>query len=191
MRLGQLVRWVSFLLVISSASAQENKAPENIVPYLAQPGDILDIVVWKEEQLQMEVLVRPDGFLTFPLAGEILAQGKSFTQIQKILTTRLKEFIPDLIVTVSAKQLSSQKIFVMGKVNKPGEYPINTAIDVTQALAMAGGVTPFAEVNDVKILRRDVYGNQRAMPFRYGDIEEGMALKQNILLRSGDSVIVP
>ncbi|NOT84693.1 MAG: polysaccharide export protein [Methylococcaceae bacterium] len=194
MRLNQWVGWLGFCVffgLLTTVSAQENKVPENLTPYLVQPGDVLEIMVWKEEQLQMEVMVRPDGFISFPLAGEVMAQGKSFAQIQKMLTVRLKEYMPDLLVTVSAKQLLSNKIFVMGKVYKPGEFPLVRAIDVTQALAMAGGVTPFADVNDVKILRRDNFGNQRALPFRYGDIEDGAELKQNILLQSGDSVIVP
>ncbi|MEQ1637418.1 MAG: polysaccharide biosynthesis/export family protein [Methylococcales bacterium] len=200
MRLGQWVKCFGFVVLFgltANASAQEviaadkNKAADNLTPYLVQPGDVLEIMVWKEEQLQMEVLVRPDGYLSFPLAGEVLVKGKSFAEIQKLLTARLKEYMPDLLVTVSAKQLFSNKIFVMGKVLKPGEFPLVRSIDVTQALALAGGVTPFADVNEIKILRRDNFGNQRALPFRYGDIEDGAELKQNILLQSGDSVVVP
>lgn len=194
MRLGQWAGWLCFSIflgLMTNISAQENKDADNLTPYLVQPGDVLDIMVWKEEQLQMEVLVRPDGFLSFPLAGELMVKGKSFPQIQQMLTERLKTYIPDVLLTVSAKQLLGKKIFVMGKVNKPGEYSIDRTIDVIQALAMAGGVTPFADANEIKILRRDIYGNQQALPFRYSDIEGGHDLKLNVPLQNGDSVIVP
>jgi polysaccharide export outer membrane protein len=194
MHLDQWARWFCFSIffgLMTNISAQENKDTDNLTPYLVQPGDVLDIMVWKEEQLQMEVLVRPDGFLSFPLAGELMVKGKSFPQIQQMLTERLKTYIPDVLLTVSAKQLLGKKIFVMGKVNKPGEYAIDRTIDVIQALAMAGGVTPFADANEIKILRRDVYGNQQALPFRYSDIEGGHDLKLNVPLQNGDSVIVP
>jgi polysaccharide biosynthesis/export protein len=202
MQLKQWLNWFGFAILIglmATVSAQETaktdiakiKLAESLKPYLVQPGDVLEIMVWKEEQLQMEVLVRPDGFLSFPLAGEVFVQGKSFGQIQQMLKDRLKEYIPDLLVTVSAKLLQSNKIFVMGKVNKPGEYPITRTIDVIQALAIAGGVTPFANVNEIKVLRRDTYGNQRVVRFRYGDIEDGKFLNQNIILQGGDSIVVP
>lgn len=197
MRLIQSIHWLLFSIfwmtsiTTEAAETVSNKPTANIVPYLVQPGDILDIMVWKEEQLQTETMVRPDGYLSFPLAGEILVKGKSFPEIEALLTERLKTYIPDLIITISAKQLLSNTVFVMGKVNKPGEYPLTRPADVTQALAMAGGVSPFAEINEIKVLRRDAYGNQRVLPFRYGDIEDGVDLKQNILLQPGDSVIVP
>jgi polysaccharide export outer membrane protein len=194
MRFGQWIKcfcFAVFLGLVTNTFAQENKDADSLTPYLVQPGDVLDIMVWKEEQLQMEVLVRPDGFLSFPLVGEVMVKGKSFPQIQAMFAEKLKQYIPDVIVTVSAKQLLSKKIFVMGKVNKPGEYSIDRATDVVQALAMAGGPTPFAGVNEIRILRRDAYGNQQTLPFRYGDIEDGHELKQNIVLQNGDSVIVP
>ncbi|MCX7088064.1 MAG: polysaccharide biosynthesis/export family protein [Methylococcales bacterium] len=194
MRLGQLVGWLGFFVFFGAmvnVSAKENAGAENLTPYLVQPGDVLDIMVWKEEQLQKEVMVRPDGFLSFPLAGEVMVQGKSFTQIQKMLTERLNAFIPDSVVTVSSKQLLSNKIFVVGKVNRPGEYPLVRVTDVTQALAIAGGLSSFADPSEIKILRRDARGVQQALLFRYGDIEDGNDLKQNILLQSGDSVVVP
>ena len=159
--------------------------------YRIQPGDTLEVMVWKEPDLQKEVLVKPDGRISFPLAGDINVQGKNLTQVQQEITSRINQYIPDSIVTVSAKQLAGNKIFVIGKVAKPGEYVVNRDIDIMQALSMAGGVTTFAAVNSIKVLRRDETGKQQAIKFHYGDVEDGDDLVQNILLQAGDVIVVP
>ncbi|MBU2571344.1 MAG: polysaccharide biosynthesis/export family protein [Gammaproteobacteria bacterium] len=174
------------LMAVSfGAIAQEREA------YLIQPGDVLEIMVWKEEGLMREVLVRPDGGISFPLAGDIVAQGKSIEQIEQELEARLDAYISEPVVIVAAKQLLGYKIYVVGKVNQPGEFIINSPVDVMQALSKAGGMTPFASVNSIQILRRDPDGNQRAIRFHYGDVEDGDDLEQNIILQAGDVVVVP
>jgi polysaccharide export outer membrane protein len=129
--------------------------------------------------------------LSFPLAGDFKAQGKSLVEIQKIISERLSQYIADPVITVSAKQLLGNRIYVIGKVNKPGEYIVNRYVDVMQALSMAAGMTPFSAVNDIKILRRNEEGKQQAIEFRYGDVEDGDDLEQNIILKNGDVVVVP
>jgi len=158
--------------------------------YIVQPGDILDISVWKEKDLQREVVVLPDGSLSFPLAGELQASGKTVEQLRKDIGTRLSKYIPGAVVTVSAKQIQGNKIYIVGKVNRPGEYAASRYVDVMQALSIAGGVTPFAAVNDIHVLRR-VNGVQTAIPFKYSKVESGRNLKSNIILQSGDVVVVP
>lgn len=158
--------------------------------YQVQSGDILLISVWKEEELEQEVLVRPDGGLSFPLVGNLDANGKTVAEIQKIVEERIGTYIPDPVVTVSLRQVLGNKIYVIGKVNNPGQFIVNPNVDVVQALSMAGGMNPFAVVSDIKILRR-VNGQQEAIPFNYGQVENGENLKQNIVLRSGDIVLVP
>lgn len=158
--------------------------------YIIQPGDILEVSVWKEKDLQREVVVLPDGSLSFPLAGEIQASGKTVEQLRKELVTRLTKYIPGAVVTVSAKQIQGNKIYVVGKVARPGEYTASRYVDVMQALSMAGGVTPFAAVNSIQVLRR-VNGVQTAIPFKYSKVESGKSLKYNIILQSGDVVVVP
>ncbi len=148
------------------------------------------ISVWKEPELQAEVLVRPDGGLSFPLAGDVVAAGKSVQQLTALLDERLHPIISKPAVTVALKQIGGNRIYVMGKVNRPGEFPFARPIDVMQALALAGGMTPFAEVNDIQILRRES-GTQVSIRFRYGDVERGRELGQNIVLLSGDTVVVP
>jgi polysaccharide export outer membrane protein len=158
--------------------------------YRIQPGDLLTVSVWKEKELQSDVLVRPDGGLSFPLAGDIDAEGLTPVDLQKILVERLSRYIPDPVVTVSVKLIGGNRIYVIGKVSRPGEFDFSRPIDVMQALALAGGATPFAALNEIVILRRE-NGQQRALPFRYGDVEHGKGLRQNVLLESGDTVVVP
>ena len=158
--------------------------------YELQPGDLLIVSVWRETELQQQVLVRPDGGISFPLAGDIQASGRTVNELSKELERRLSSFITDPQVTVSLFELRGNLIYVMGKVNRPGVFPFNQSIDVVQALSMAGGATSFAAVNDIKILRRKD-GKLESKTFRYSDIEKGKNLNQNILLKSGDTVVVP
>ncbi len=159
--------------------------------YQVQPGDFLEVNVWKEEGLLQDVLVRPDGGISFPLVGDFKAQGLSLEQIREKISERLSKYISDPVVTVSAKQLSGNRIYVIGKVLKAGVYPLDQHVDVMQALSIAGGMTTFASVNNIIILRRDNTGKQQAIEFEYGDVEDGDDLEQNIILQSGDVVVVP
>lgn len=158
--------------------------------YTLKPGDVLQVAVWKEADLTMEVLVRPDGAISFPLAGDIPVAGKSVEQVRAILAGQLQKYIADPEVAVMAKQLSGNTIYVLGKVNRPGAFALSGPVDVMQALAMAGGTSTFAALNDIKVLRRGD-GRQSALGFRYGDVQAGKALEQNVLLQSGDVVVVP
>lgn len=158
--------------------------------YIVQPGDILTITVWKEKDLQGDFPVRPDGGLNFPLVGDITATGKTVEELRKDLAAKLGKYVPDPVVTVIVKQSLGYQIFVIGKVNKPGAFPAARNIDVMQALSIAGGPTPFASLNKIKILRR-VNGELQSIPFKYSRVEKGEDLDQNIILQGGDVVVVP
>jgi polysaccharide export outer membrane protein len=158
--------------------------------YVLQPGDVLTISVWKEPDLSIDLLVRPDGGITMPLAGEIAAAGHSVEDVRTTIDQRLRPYLSKPVVTVIVKETLGNQIFVIGKVTRPGPYPLNRPVDVMQALSLAGGVTPFAAVNDIRVLRRDGT-RQITMPFHYTDVEHGHNLQQNILLQSGDTVVVP
>ena len=160
-------------------------------PYTVNPGDVLSISVWKETDLQRGVVIRPDGAFSFPLAGEIQAEGKSIPEIQGLLTERLERFIPDPVVTIATESVAGHNVYVIGQVNRPGQFNVSATVDVTQALSIAGGTTTFAKLDDIKILRRDNKGALIAIPFDFSDIEKGKRLHQNILLRPGDVVVVP
>jgi len=158
--------------------------------YKINPGDVLQVSVWREEDLQREVLVRPDGKFSFPLAGDIDARNQSVEDIRLKLTESLSRYIPDLVVSVAVLQINGNKVYVIGQVNRPGDFVVNPMVDVVQAISMAGGPTPFAEVNDIKILRRNG-GELEAIEFRYRDIERGKRLFRNIVLQAGDVIVVP
>jgi polysaccharide export outer membrane protein len=171
------------------AWAQETPAA-TYSDYEINAGDKLEISVWKEEDLQREVLVRPDGAFSFPLAGELNAKGRTVADIRNELESRLSLYIPELVVTVTITSVNGNRIFVIGQVKSPGSYVMNPVLDVMQALSQAGGTTPFASLNDIRILRRED-GVQRAIPFDFTDVSRGRSLGQNILLQSGDVVVVP
>lgn len=158
--------------------------------YLLGPEDIVKVSVWKDEQLTQEVVVRPDGMISFPLVGDVSAAGRTVEEVRLELVKRLGKFIPNPHVSVLATKLHSYKIYVTGRVNKPGEFLVGHYTDVLQALSLAGGLTPYAAENDIKVMRR-MKGEQHVFRFRYGDVRNGKALEQNILLQRGDVVIVP
>lgn len=183
-------RYALALLLVLCAQISSVRADEP-EPYRIQPGDILMVSVWKEEALMAEVLVRPDGGMSFPLVGDVRASGRTVEQVREQVNERLSKFIPDPAVTIAVKQIGGNRVYVIGKVNRPGEFTFSRPLDVMQALSMAGGATSFASLDDIQILRRDDSGKQTARRFRYSEVERGRSLDQNILLKSGDTVVVP
>ena len=182
-----LLTFISF-----SVFAQDNNDASDSVDrsYVIGPGDILKISVWKEEGMELEVLVRPDGGITFPLAGEIQAGGLTTKALSDELVKKLKRYIPNPSVTVSVLNSVSNKIYVIGKVNRPGEFTATGYMDVLQALTMAGGLTPFADSDEIKIIRRTEKGNMMKL-FDYDEVISGERLDMNIILKAGDTVVVP
>jgi polysaccharide export outer membrane protein len=156
--------------------------------YLIGPGDILEISVWKEEALTKNLSVLPDGKINFPLIGEVAAAGRTVAQLKKEIATRLVRFVPDPVLSVNVQQVNSLIIYVIGRVNKPGRFTLNTNINVLQALAMAGGLDSFAKRDQVKIFR-SVRGKVMIYTFDYDDVSAGRNLQQNITLIRGDVVV--
>lgn len=183
----------SVFLVLSFCSiwsvAETYESPQ----YQINPGDVLSVYVWNEDSVsQKDVLVRPDGRISMPIVGEVLVGGKTIDETKTLLSSRLSAFLIDKpVVTVSVVQLNGNTVFVLGKVARPGQFVILGRMDVTQALALAGGTTTFAKENEIKVLRRDQSGVQTAISFNYGKIENGKNLEENILIQSGDVVLVP
>jgi polysaccharide export outer membrane protein len=156
-----------------------------------QPSDVLSVSVWAEPDLTLpQLVVRPDGAFSFPLVGDVNAIGKTVEELRRELVQQLSRVIPDAVVTVSVVEIRGNKIYVIGQVNQPGEFIVNPRVDVMQALSLAGGTTPFAATADIFVLRRD-NEQQRRLPFNYDSVLRGRDLEQNILLRSGDVVVVP
>jgi polysaccharide export outer membrane protein len=176
----------------AATAASVSTAPVNDEPggYLVQAGDVLTVTVWKETDLTGDVLVRPDFGMSFPLVGDLDARGKTVDQLRVEITERLKRYIPNPVVTVAAKAVAGNHIYVVGKVQKPGEYPMVRDVDVMQALSLAGGATPFAAVNDIIVLRR-LSAGQIVLHFQYNDVARGQDLRENVVLQPGDTVVVP
>ena len=183
MRTVLLVAGLS-LAFSSTTSAQQ------LNDYTLNAGDKLDIDVWKEPDLQKTIIVQPDGKFSFPLAGEFIATGKTVPQLKAEITARLKTYMPEPVVTVTVTEIDGNKVYVIGQVQKPGAYTMNPQVNVLQALSLAAGATPYASLNDIIVVRTTKTG-QKTIPFRYGDVSKGRNLDQNILLESGDVVVVP
>ena len=185
-----LLMFLTMSVVIADSSTNTITPKVNDGSYLIGPGDVLNISVWKEEGMQLEVLVRPDGGITFPLAGEIKAGGLTTKALSDDLVKKLKKYIPHPNVTVSVMQSVSNKIYVIGKVNRPGEFIATGYMDVLQALTMAGGLTPYAESDEIKIIRHTETGTKMKL-FDYDEVISGERLDMNIILKAGDTVVVP
>jgi polysaccharide export outer membrane protein len=189
MRKSLLLTLLVLAIAAPPLAAQESAAPAR-QNYRVNAGDRLEISVWREPELQREVVVRPDGGISFPLAGELLAEGRTVAEIRDEIQGRLTRYIPDLVLTVSVIEFSGNRIFVVGQVARAGAFVMNPDLDVMQALSLAGGTTPFASLKDIRILRRQ--GEERtALAFDFTEVSRGRSLDQNIVLRSGDVVVVP
>ncbi|MBT8085173.1 MAG: polysaccharide export protein [Woeseia sp.] len=187
---GVIAACVFSAMIFFGVPAWGQDSTERDNAYTVLPGDVLQVSVWKEPDLQLEVLVRPDAAFSFPLAGDISTEGLSVVQLQEELTERLSRYLSNPVVTISVSQVLGNKIYVIGQVNRPGDFVVNPQVDVMQALSMAGGLTAFADTNDIKILRR-TGPRQTAISFKYNDVLKGKDLSQNIVLQSGDIVAVP
>ena len=173
-----------FLLVCSIVVTAEET-------YTLNPGDVLQISVWNEEALQQEVMVLPDGTISFPLVGILKVASRTPAQVQDQIKKKLSRVIPDPEINVSVVSVAGNNIFIIGKVNQPGQMPLFRPTDVMQALSLAGGFTPYAETDEIRIIRRDNKGRQQIFKFNYQLLTKGKALETNILLKSGDTIVVP
>lgn len=177
-----------FMLSVLSplANAQATRGLE----YRIGPEDVLHISVWRDEDLDRQVIVRPDGGISFPLAGDIQVSGRTPVEVQEEIRSRLQRFVPDAEVTVAVEEISGYTIFVLGEVEEPGQFTLGRYVDVVQSLTLAGGFTPYASSRKIQILRRQ-NGEEVTFPFDFRDVSRGQDLSQNIVLQSGDVVIVP
>lgn len=193
---------IFFLCLIFSACAsgfrQEERSLGGDVPdpakppeefYVVGPGDALHITLWKEPSLSGPVTVRPDGFITLPLVNEVQVVGLTTEKLRETLEQRYREYVTDAYVTVRIEKIASSEIFLIGEVGKPGAYLATGNDTVLQLLTRAGGLTPFASRHKIRILRR---AGEKITEYSvdYDAIVEG-DLKQDILLRPGDRIIVP
>jgi len=173
-----------------ASAADEQPVAQAGSDYLIGPGDILMISNWKDESLTQEVVVLPDGTISFPLIGVIRAEDRTLVELKAEIEKRIKKYVPDPVLWVSVRAMNSTNIYVLGRVNNPGRFLMNSKVNVLQGIAVAGGLTPFANNNDIRILRTE-QGITRIIGFRYDDVIKGKNLEGNITLKRGDVIIVP
>lgn len=174
--------------VFGTGLAQDQ--PELEPFYVIRSGDVLDIFVWKEPELSRKVLVRPDGRISFPLIQDLEASGMTPIELKEKIESMLGEFLASPNVTVIVDQINNYTIYVTGKVNGPQGLTLPKPVNVLQAIALVGGFAEFADEGDIKIIR--AYGDEYVyLDFNYKDVIKGKRTEQNIVLRSGDVVVVP
>jgi polysaccharide export outer membrane protein len=175
----------------AGASDASSAAKPHAGDYLIGSGDVLAINVWKEPDVSRSVPVRPDGRISLPLVGELQASGRTPLQLEHDIATKLRAYITEADVTVIVTQITSEKINVMGRVMKPGSYPLTGTTTILDALALAGGFQEFAKQKSIYILRSNPAGGQTRIAFNYKDVIKGNHPEQNIRLQSHDTVVVP
>ena len=158
--------------------------------YRVGPGDVLEVTVWRDDNLSRELVISPDNTISYPLIGDVNVDNLSVSEIRQVVTRKLAEYIPDASVTVILKQINSLKVYVIGQVKNPGVFSINQDTRVMQVLAMAKGLTPFAAERDIHILRYSDKSTQK-IGFDYKEVIKGQNLSQDIRLKRGDVVVVP
>jgi polysaccharide export outer membrane protein len=175
---------------ISQMWASDTSPVSSTQDYLIGPGDVLEISVWNNEALTKLVTVLPDGKIHFPLIGEVVVGGKTLTDLEKELKEKIGKYVTDTDLLVMVQQTGSFVIYVIGEVNRPGRFNLNTNINVLQALAMAGGFTEWAKKNKIKIFR-ETEDKTEVLKFSYDDIVKEKNINSNIKLKRGDTIFVP
>jgi polysaccharide export outer membrane protein len=195
---GLLVITLVSSLVGCSAPSREilEEVNDSQRDFLLGPEDVLDIVVWKNDDLsQKVVVVRPDGKISMPLIGEVMASGRTANQLASQIAVRLKEYKDNPVVTVSVKEVNSYYVYVLGEVGKPGKFQLKSHATVLQAVAIAGGFTVYAAKNKMQVIRHvqeeDGRTHEIRIPARYNDLIAGTGAIGNFFLKAGDVVVVP
>src|SRR6267378_4296430 len=171
--------------------------PEGVNPpakagkdYIIGADDVLDVSVWKEQELTRSLQVRPDGKISMPLLGDVQAAGLTPGQLAQNVSDRLKKYLTAPQVTVILTQINSQRVYVTGEVKRPGAYPVLPGMTILQAISSAGGLTTFA--NSKKIfLMRDENHIQTKYPFSYKEVLDGRKAEENLPVKAGDTIVVP
>jgi polysaccharide export outer membrane protein len=190
------------VMVLGVVGCQKGLAPKSEVAsrtypseFLLGPEDILEVVVFRNNDLSRTVVVRPDGMISMPLIGDVQAAGLSADQLAERIAKRLKEFKENPAVSVSVKEINSYNVFVLGEVAKPGKYQLKSYTTLLQAISLAGGFTPFAAKNKLQVVRHISNGDgawkevRLAMP--YDDILRGRGDPDYFMIKAGDTIVVP
>jgi polysaccharide export outer membrane protein len=190
-------RWMvvlGMLLLSGCAHRQAVKVDNSDQPYRIGREDVLDVAVWRDADLSRTLPVRPDGFISMPMVGDVQAEGRTPHELAEELTKKLQPYVQAPKVTVIVREVNSTRVFVTGEVANPGVYPLRGRISILQAIALAGGFTDFADTDGIVVIRTGADGKH--IPVRYTELlrEQGQdkdARFEPLILRPGDTVVVP
>jgi polysaccharide export outer membrane protein len=196
---GVVIAVVVFGLVIGCTSVSKEALNEVAKPvskeFLLGPEDVLEVTVWRNQDLSRTVVVRPDGKISLPLVGDVQASGLSASQVAEKIAARLTEFKENPNVSVSVREVNSYFVYVLGEVQRPGKYPIKSYATVLQGVSLAGGFTNFAAKNRMAVLRTVTKSSgdqhQVRIPVPYDELVSGRGEIENFILKSGDTIVVP
>jgi polysaccharide export outer membrane protein len=173
-----------------AASVEAASADAGIVDYVIGPEDVLGVIFWRDTEMSGDVTVRPDGRITLPLIGELQAAGVTPDALKQQIQAAAKKYLSDANVAVVVRQINSRKVYITGMVTTPGAYSLAGPRTVMQLISLAGGVTEFADSSNITIMRTSG-AKTTSHKFNYKDVSRGKNLDQNLLLRPGDTVVVP
>jgi polysaccharide biosynthesis/export protein len=159
--------------------------------YVIGPQDVLGINFWRDADMTGDVTVRPDGRITLPLLGDLTAAGRTPEELKTAIHAAAAKLIEDPTITVIVRQINSRKVYITGQVTTPGAHVLTGPLTVMQLISLAGGLTEFAKKKDITVMRTEANGKQAVMPFNYNDVSRGRNLAQNVVLKPGDTVVVP
>ena len=187
-----------FLFLIFGGCSKPIDYPVRYIPpvdFFLGPEDVLEVTVWKNTDLSGEAIVRPDGYISMSLVGDVLAADLTAVELAERITYRLTEFMTNPNVSVQVKELNSYFFYVIGEVTRPGKYQVKSYTTVLQGIALTGGFTPFASKNKIKVIRLNKPGEgkglQIGIPFNYDEVVSGKGPLGNFILQSGDTIVVP
>ena len=193
-----LILVVALMVSILGCTSHFTNTAKEVVQttdFLLGPEDVLEITVWRNQDLSRQTVVRPDGMVSMPLIGDVQASGMTATQLAAKIADRLKEFKESPAVSVSVKEVNSYNVFILGEVQKPGKYQLKSHTSVLQAIALAGGFTLYASKNKMQVVTSGANGDGRPheirIPVRYDELLSGKGERGNFVLKSGDIVVVP
>ena len=188
-------------LVFAGSAAAQTPAAHSSTPATAAPvvvpgdyvigaDDALSIVFWRDKDMSVEVVVRPDGKISLPLLNEVQAAGYTPEQLRGQLVEAASKYLEEPNATVVVKEIRSRKVFITGGVQKPGPYDLLSPMTVLQLISTAGSLNEFVDGKNIRVLRNE-NGKQTVFKFNYKQVLEGKNLPQNIQLKPGDTVLVP
>ena len=180
---------VAMLLLVGCAHQTKAVVTESNAPYTIGREDVLDVAVWRDADLSRTLPVRPDGFISMPMIGDLQADGRTPSQLAGDIAAKLKPFVSDPKVTVIVKEVNSSRVFLTGEVAHPGAYPLRGKVSLIQAVALAGGFTDFANSDGILVIRQGQNGGKYNV--RYSDLIAGDDTRTDFILRPGDTVVIP